>query len=79
MGIQGDLGRLDLMEISKAKPKLLKLGRGNPKPKQRLGGDWTESSPEEKDFGALMDEKFNMTQYYGLATQKAKHTLCCSR
>lgn len=35
------LGRLDLREV---KSKF-------PQPKLRLGGGWTESSPEKKDFG----------------------------
>ena len=30
--------------------------------KQYLGGEWVESSPEEKDMGMLVDEKLNMTR-----------------
>jgi len=81
--IQRDPDRLErwtcanLFKVNKAKCKVLYVGQGNLKHKYRLGGEWTENSPEEQLLGLLVDEKLNMTWLCALAAQKANHILGC--
>ncbi|GAB0190833.1 cAMP-dependent protein kinase inhibitor alpha [Grus japonensis] len=75
--IQRDLDRLgrwacaNSLKFNKAKCKVLHMGRHNPKHKYRLGEEWIQSSPEEKDLGGLVDENLNITQQFVLAVQEA--------
>ncbi|PKU39018.1 rna-directed dna polymerase from mobile element jockey-like [Limosa lapponica baueri] len=66
--IQKDPDRLErwacvtLLKFNQAKCKVLHLGHDNPRHKYRLGREWIESSPEEKE--GLVDKKLMFLPFY---------------
>ena len=65
---------MNLVKFNKAKCKVLHLGRGNPQPKYRLGGEWIESSPAERRTWGCSPAWQCM-----LAAQKANCILSCTK
>lgn len=63
--------------VKKVKCYVMHLCWDNFKHRYRLSREWTQNSPEEKDYTVLVEVKLNILPAHMIAAQSANHVLGC--
>jgi len=66
------------VKFNKNKCWILRLGWSNTGHKYKLGKEWLESSPAERDLGVLVSSRLNNVQQRALAARRANPILGAS-